>query len=125
MNTNKDKHIRCLTFQLNAVKKQASNNVFKIIKGQKGFIICGGEIVTAANGNVLGFNFKCLDCPFLCLTDEQIELYKADLRPQEMEKTFYFDNNPTLKISKRNLNFKSKARIKNDNELFDKIKTIE
>ena len=132
MNTNKDKHIRCLTFLLNALKLPLTKENFykldflhKIESKNIAYIICGGSLRTNINGLISGFEYKCLDCPFLCLTDEQIELYKADLRFQEMQEIFYFDNNPTLKISKRNLNFKSKARIKNDNELYDKIKTIE
>ena len=124
MNISKDKHIRCLTFLLNTVEKQTSKNVFKIIKGQKGFIICGGEIVTAANGNVLGFNYKCLDCPFLCLTDDQIEMYKADLRFQETAES-YFENNLMSKIYKKSLNFKCKIQINKSNDLFNKITTIE
>lgn len=128
----RNEHIKCLNSLLNALKRPLTKENFckldflhKIESKNIAYIICGGSLRTNINGLISGFEYKCLDCPFLCLTDDQIELYKADLRPQEMQETFYFDNNPTLKISKRNLNFKSKARIKNDSELYDKIKTIE
>lgn len=127
-----NEHFKCLNSLLNALKRPLTKENFykldflhKIESKNTAYIICGGSLKTNINGLISGFEYKCLDCPFLCLTDDQIELYKADLRFQEMQKTFYFDNNPTLKIPKRNLNFKSKAQIKNDNELFDKIKTIE
>ena len=129
---NNNEHIKCLISLLSALKFPLTKENFykldflhKIELGKIAYIICGGSLRTNINGLISGFEYKCLDCPFLCLTDEQIELYKADLRFQEMQEIFYFDNNPTLKISKRNLNFKSKAQIKNDNELFNKIKTIE
>lgn len=128
-----NEHFKCLNSLLNALKRPLTKENFykldflhKIESKNTAYIICGGSLKTNINGLISGFEYKCLDCPFLCLTDDQIELYKADLRFQETQKTFYFDNNPTLKIpNKRNLNFKSKAQIKNDNELFDKIKTIE
>lgn len=127
-----NEHIKCLNSLLNALNFPLTKENFykldflhKIESKNIAYIICGGSLKTNINGLISGFEYKCLDCPFLCLTDDQIELYKADLRPQEMEKIFYFDNNPTLKIPKRNLNFEYKAQIKNDNELFDKIKTIE
>lgn len=129
---NNNEHIKCLNSLLNALKLPLTKENFykldflhKIESKNIAYIICGGSLKTNINGLISGFEYKCLDCPFLCVTDEQIELYKADLRFQEMQKIFYFDNNPNLKISKRNLNFESKARIKNDNELYDKIKTIE
>lgn len=127
-----NEHIKCLNSLLNALKRPLTKENFykldflhKIESKNIAYIICGGSLKTNINGLISGFEYKCLDCPFLCLTDDQIELYKADLRPQEMQETFYFDNNPTLIIPKRNLNFKHKAQIKNDNELYDKIKTIE
>ena len=129
---NNNEHIKCLNSLLNALKLPLTKEnfykldfLYKIESKNIAYIICGGSLKTNINGLISGFEYKCLDCPFLCLTDEQIELYKADLRFQEMQEIFYFDNNPTLKIPKRNLNFESKARIKNDNELFNKIKTIE
>lgn len=129
---NNNEHIKCLNSLLNALKLPLTKENFykldflhKIESKNIAYIICGGSLKTNINGLISGFEYKCLDCPFLCLTDDQIELYKADLRFQEMSEIFYFDNNPTLIIPKRNLNFESKARIKNDNELFDKIKTIE
>lgn len=129
---NNNEHIKCLNSSLNALKLPLTKENFykldflhKIESKNIAYIICGGSLKTNINGLISGLEYKCLDCPFLCLTDEQIELYKADLRFQEMQEIFYFDNNPTLKISKRNLNFEHKAQIKNDNELFDKIKTIE
>lgn len=128
----KNEHIKCLNSLLNALKLPLTKENFykldflhKIESKNISYIICSGSLKTNINGLISGFEYKCLDCPFLCLTDEQIELYKADLRFQEMPEIFYFDNNPTLIIPKRNLNFKHKAQIKKDNELFDKIKTIE
>lgn len=129
---NNNEHIKCLNSLLNALKLPLTKEnfykldfLYKIESKNIAYIICGGSLRTNINGLISGFEYKCLDCSFLCLTDEQIELYKADLRFQEMQEIFYFDNNPTLKIPKRNLNFEHKAQIKKDNELFDKIKTIE
>ena len=131
-----NEHIKCLNYLLNALKLPLTKENFykldflhKIESKNISYIICGGSLKTNINGLISGFEYKCLDCPFLCVTDDQIELYKADLRfqemQQEMQKIFYFDNNPTLKIPKQNLNFEHKAQIKKDNELFGKIKTIE
>lgn len=131
-NLKTNSHLSCLANVVDSLVTEFASNssyrsdhLYKIKTKYGDYAVCGGEIETAQNGSILGLSYKCCDCPFFCISDEQISEYESDLEvdaDQNAPKP-YFDNEPTEYINCHR-NFPHKIRIKNDAEIYDALLTI-
>lgn len=131
-NLKTNSHLSCLANVVDSLVTEFASNssyrsdhLYKIKTKYGDYAVCGGEIETAQNGSILGLSYKCCDCPFFCISDEQFSEYEADLEvdaDQNAPKP-YFDISPIEKINLHR-NFPHKIRIKNDAEIYDALLTL-